>query len=273
MTSPHPAAMPDLKPCGPPSYSSLYRAAAVFLWLIPAFRAALPVDAAFAFSLGGCLWWVAQRQTSPEAALLAAGFFAMLPPAHPAAPLGIFAMLYTATGVVHALQGPRRKWPPRIALMAGATLFTAAVNPAACAAALLLGFMISLWLAESRRGALFLCFAFWTAASAALSFALSRHFSSSALRPQLFRVSYLAADLERAAPFAIALGFSFAFYAARRRSRFYGHTAPLVSAVLLAAFSFAWALPFALLFLSGLAADMLRSSRGRLWRDSLSGPS
>ncbi len=143
MTSPLFAPMPDIQPCGPPPYPSVYRAAAVFLWLIPAFRAASPLDAVFACSLAGCLWWVAQRQTSPEAALLAAGFFATLSPAQPAAPLGIFAMLYTATGVAHALQGPRRKWSPRIALMTGATLFTVAVDPLACGAGLRLGALLS----------------------------------------------------------------------------------------------------------------------------------
>ncbi len=265
--------MPDFQPCGPPASSSLYRAAAAFFLVLAAFRAASLLDAALLAGLGGCLWWVAQRQTSPEAALLAVGFFLALPilPAHPAAPLGIFAMLYTATGVAHALKGPRRKWPPRIALMAGATLFTAAADPPACAAGLLLGSVLSLWLAELRRGILLACFAFWTTLAAGLVFTVHPNHFPMTFRPGLllFRVPSISLELGRAAPLALALGLCLAVYAARPRSRFYGHTTPLLAAVLLFLVSPAWAIPFALLFLSGLAADMLQSPQGRPWRVSL----
>ncbi len=260
--------MPASSHCGPPAHKNLYRAGAVFLLLPVAFRAASPLGAAEALALGGCLWWVAQRQTSPEAALLAAGFYAALPPAHPAAPLGLFAMLYTATGVAHALQGPRRKWVPRLGLMTALVCFTAAVDWRACAVGVLLACPFSLWLAERRRGVLLLCLAFWAAIAAPVArvFGASYgpHDVDSLLGPWRLHPSFL--DLERIGSLALALVLAAMFYAVHPRSRFYGNTAPLALTVVLGILSLSWAAPFALLFLAGVAADMLSSPRSAAWR-------
>ncbi len=117
------------------------------------------------------------------------------------------------------------------------------------------------------------CFVLWTALAGGLRFALSAYFGFPALytfSPQalLFRAPAIP-FIGKAAPFVLALSLCLAFYAARRRSRFYGHTAPLLAAVLLSLFHPSSAMPFALLFLAGIAADMLRSQRGRVWRACL----
>ena len=216
-------------------------------------------ELAAAAGLGACLWWVAQRQTSHAGALLALSFYAALRPEDPAPALGLFAMVFTATGVAHALQGPRRKWPPRIGLMAGATLFTAFVSPPACAAALMLSLPCAVWLAERRRGVLLLCFGLWAALGGGVLLLLpGAHTALEVrIRPAM------------ALPLVAALVAALTFYCVRPRSRFYGNTVPLLLTPALVPLGVTVALPFALLFLAGIAADAFAGARGRLWRAAL----
>ena len=41
---------------------------------------------------------------------------------------GLYGLVYTAMGVAHAMQGPRRKWRPRIVLLTVALGLTAAAH-------------------------------------------------------------------------------------------------------------------------------------------------
>ncbi len=274
----HPCSLPAARPlyirpaCGGPPRKKEARAFAAALLcalalLLRLHPHAAPAQAwsgaAAAIALGGCLWWVAQRQTSHAAALLALAFYAAAPPGDPAPALGLFAMVFTATGVAHALQGPRRKWPPRIGLMAAATLFTAMASPPCCAAALVLSLPCALWLAERRRAFLLLCFVPWTSVGLAAAMLLPAAHGS-----LLSRGSRLA-SVEHALPLLAALAAAFAFYCARPRSRFYGNTVPLLLTPALLPLGLSVALPFALLFLAGIAADAFAGAAGRVWRGAL----
>src|ERR1700735_5012877 len=79
----------------------------------------------FALWLGGGLWWVARRLFGNEGGGLALALYVFCPaivsygsrPNNEILALwGLYGLLYTAIGVAHALQGPRRKWKPRIGL-------------------------------------------------------------------------------------------------------------------------------------------------------------
>ena len=133
-----------------------------------------PAWAAAALLLGGCLWWVAQRQTGQAGATLAVAFYVSSPAALRPGPsivpaLGLFAMLYTAVGVAHAFQGPPRKRPPRIVLMTALTAFTASAAPVAGWVGLLLALPAVLYLAHGRRRVLLPWFAGWGAVGAVAS--------------------------------------------------------------------------------------------------------
>ena len=236
------------------------------------------LQAAAMLTLGACLWWVAKRQVGVPGASVALGLFVSAPwtaPYNSAAPgaLGLFGMVYTGVGVAHALQGPRRKWPPRIALMAALTAFTAAASPAACAAGLLLASLAMVYLAQGRRRLLPPIVAVWIAA-AVLTMALIRLIPGAG--PGTGALPAIrAGDLVNAwhgAGLAIAMAAALALWGRSRRTRYFGNSAPLLAALLLASIAiFAgprcllWALPFALLFTAGCFSDGWEARRGHLW--------
>ncbi len=67
------------------------------------------------------------------------------------AALGVYATVYTCIGVAHAMQGPRRRWRPRIMLLTAALGVAAASHIAALPVAALLGLLFMLWVADGRR--------------------------------------------------------------------------------------------------------------------------
>ena len=91
----------------------------------------------FALWLGGGLWWVSRRLFGNEGGALALALYIFCPaivryatrPNNEILALwGLYGLLYTAIGVAHALQGPRRKWKPRILLLTAALGLTAAAH-------------------------------------------------------------------------------------------------------------------------------------------------
>jgi hypothetical protein len=222
--------------------------------------------------LGGCLWWVAHRQAGTGGAVVALSLLAGLPlgmvRAGAVAAPGLFAMLYTAVGVAHALQGPQRKWAPRIGLMAGLCGFTAAAAPMACGVGLVLALAGMLYLAEGRRRLLPGLFALWAVAAGlglgvrAGLHALGLHGGAAAVA-----VGWRGlAGVELAGIAALGL------WVVARRSRYFGNTAPLLAAgvILLAGVvagpeCLAWALPFALVFIAGMFADALEGGSKWVW--------
>jgi hypothetical protein len=113
----------------------------------------------FAVWLGGGLWWVAKRLFGPEGGALALSLYVFCPavvhyattPNNEVLALwGLYGMVYTAMGVAHALQGPRKKWKPRIILLTVALGLTATAHLLAGFVGLIAGTVFFYYLAERR---------------------------------------------------------------------------------------------------------------------------
>src|ERR1700678_742690 len=136
----------------------------------------------FAIWLGGGLWWVCRRLFGNEGGFFALGLYCFCPAIIQAAVTpnndvlamwGLYGIIYTAMGVAHAMQGPRSKWRPRIALLTLALGLTAAAHLLAAILGFTFALIWMLYLAERRRsyvmqilifsalGALVILFAFY----------------------------------------------------------------------------------------------------------------
>ncbi len=239
--------------------------------------------------LGGCLWWVTRRLYGNLGGYTALAlycfspvplFYTAMPGPEILAALGVYGGIYTAIGVAHAMQGPRRKWRPRIVLLSVILAVVAASHLAAFFVAVLAGLAFMLWLAERNRrlaapillisalGALVLVFADYGFSPRAFSglFHPNYIFFWFSLAPAR---SYFAA-----LPMAgITLAFAAALilYAASRRSRYFGNTAPLLCALVCMVLVTSapgvlqiCAIPFLFTFIGGVFADAYESARPRL---------
>jgi hypothetical protein len=110
--------------------------------------------------LGASLWWVTRRLFGNDGGYISLALYCFSPGVVRAsvfpnneilASLGIFSVIYTAIGVSHALQGPRKKWRPRIVLLTVALGFTLAAHLAAFVVALIFTVIFMAWVAEGRR--------------------------------------------------------------------------------------------------------------------------
>ncbi len=91
----------------------------------------------FAMWLGAGLWWVSRRMFGNEGAFFSLGLYcfcpevvryAVMPNNEVLAMWGLYGLVYTAIGVAHAMQGPRRRWRPRIVLLTVALGLTATAH-------------------------------------------------------------------------------------------------------------------------------------------------
>lgn len=241
--------------------------------------------------LGGGLWWVTRRLYGNMGGYVALALYCFSPPVLKAclspspeilAALGIYGGIYTCIGVAHAMQGPRRKWRPRIILLTVVLGIAATAHIVALPVAALLGLALMLWIAEGRRsqvlpmvllasaGAMFLLFACYGFSPDAFSYV----FRSGA--------GFLSVSLEPAQRFftspsiiaiIVAAGAAFLLYLGVNRSRYFGNTAPLICCVVLlllvtkgvAANPALWALPFLLTFIGGVFADAFESERRKVF--------
>jgi hypothetical protein len=244
-------------------------------------------------ALGASLWWVTRRLFGNDGGYISLALYCFSPAVVRAsvypnneilAALGVFSVIYTAIGVSHALQGPRRKWRPRIVLLTVALGFTAAAHLAAFVVALVFTVIFMAWVAEERRayiptllivwvlGAFFLLFASYGFHPDAFSYV----FRSAAGRMwvSLEPARWFFTELENSA-FTIGLVGALALYSVSRRTRYFGNTSPLlVGAPLMllvttgvASEPWLWALPFLIAFVGGVFADALETRRRRafLW--------
>ena len=243
-----------------------------------------------ALMLGACLWWVTRRLYGNTGGYIALALYCFTPPVIAAATspnneiwaaFGLFAAVYTAIGVSHAMQGPRKKWRPRIVLLTVVLGFTAAAHVSAFLLALLLTVCFMAYLAEGKRaylptllivwvlGAMLILFASYTFRPDAFSYVFRSEAAKIgfSLEPvRTFFTTLTNAGLTIAS--AVALG----LYLAMPRSRYFGNTAPLIVAVLLlvlvtpgvASQPWLWAVPFLLAFVGGVFADVLET-RYRRW--------
>jgi hypothetical protein len=243
--------------------------------------------------LGAALWWVTRRLYGNTGGFIALALYCFSPSIIRASTypnneivtaFALFAAIYTAIGIAHAMQGPRRKWRPRVVLLALTLGFTAAAHVAAFLLAILLALILMEYLAKGHRafvlpvlfiaimGSLLVVFASYAFEADAFSY----YFRSGAGRMWLsfepIRSWFL--DLPNAA-ITIAAMVALFLYIVMRRSRYFGNTLPLLLAVLLFLLitpgtqsnPALWALPFLFAFIAGVFSDILetRSRRHFLW--------
>jgi hypothetical protein len=203
------------------------------------------------------------------------------PNAEVLAALGVYGGVYTCIGVAHAMQGPKRKWRPRIVLLTAAFGLAAAAHIAALPVVALIGLVAMLWVAEGRRsqvlpvvlvavaGAMVVVFACYGFSPDAFSYV----FRSAAgfLWVSLDPARRLFSALPNAG-ITVAAGAAVVLFLGLRKSRYFGNTAPLLCALVLMALvmtgvpgsPWLWALPFLLTFVGGIFADACDGPRGRL---------
>jgi hypothetical protein len=185
-------------------------------------------------------------------------------------------------GVAHAMQGPRAKWRPRIALLTVALGLTATAHLLAAVLGFIAALIFMLYLAERRRsyvmqvlifsaiGALAIVFAFYGFRLAAFSYV----FTGGAARFwfSLAGVSSFATSVLNV-PTLTAAGVAAVLYLSARRSRYFGNTASLLMVLALAPLittqtvtaPWLWALPFLFTFIGGVFADALESRYRKLF--------
>ena len=245
----------------------------------------------FALWLGAGLWWVARRLFGNEGGFFALGLYCFCPAIVPYAVTpnndvlamwGLYGIVYTAIGVAHAMQGPRRKWKPRLALLTLALGLTAAAHLLAAIVGFLAAAIFMMYLAERRRsyvmqvllfsafgalGVLLVSYAFrlapfsyiFTGGSARFWFSLDsvRGFFTNPVNASIIAALAVAAVLYLVVP----------------RSRYFGNTAPLLMALALLPLvttqtvtqPWLWALPFLFTFAGGVFADVLETRNRKLF--------
>jgi hypothetical protein len=240
--------------------------------------------------LGGALWWVSRRLYGNWGGYTALALYCFSPPIIKAsitpgpeilAALGVYGGVYTCIGVAHAMQGPRKKWRPRIVLLTVLFGVAAAAHIAALPVVALLGLLLMLWIAEGRRsqilpvvllaaaGAIVLVFACYGFSPDAFSFL----FRSAAgfLWFSLDPIKRYFSTFSNAG-ITIAAAASAILYLALHRSRYFGNTAPLFCVLVcfllvttgVHASPWLWAVPFLLTFIGGVFADAYEGPRHKL---------
>lgn len=244
--------------------------------------------------LGAALWWVSRRLYGNEGGFVALALYCCSPEMVRActspnneilAAFGLYAAVYTAMGVAHAMHGPVRKWRPRIVLLTVCFGFTAAAHVSALMVGFAAGIAFMIYLAVGRRayllpiagavlaGTLLLLFASYGFSADAFSYV----FRSAAGRmwfsldgARNFFWPLRQAGLANAG-ITIAAAAALLMYFGVRRSRYFGNTAPLMVVLLLlplvttgvAAAPWLWAMPFLLTFIGGVFADALETAYRR----------
>jgi hypothetical protein len=245
----------------------------------------------FAVWLGGGLWWVSRRLFGNEGAFFALGLyclcpevvrFAVKPNNDVLAMWGLYGLVYAAMGVAHAMQGPKRKWKPRIALLTIALGLTAAAHLLAAMIGFVVALVVMMYLAERRRsyvmqilifsaiGALAILFAFYAFRLAPFSYVFTG--GGARFWFALDGARRFLASLENA-PIAVFTGVAMLLYLGVKRCRYFGNTAPLVMVLLLfplvttqtVSQPWLWALPFLFTFLGGVLADVLETQYRKMF--------
>ena len=240
--------------------------------------------------LGGGLWWVTRRLYGNLGGYTALSLYCFSPAILRAcvapspevlAALGVYGGVYTCIGVAHAMQGPRRKWRPRIVLLTAAFGLAASSHIAALPVVALMGLVAMLWVAKGRRSQVLPVVLAAVAGGLVLVFACYG-FSPDAFS-YLFRsaAGFLWVSVDPVRRFFDALGnagvtvasaAAVLLYLGLRKSRYFGNTAPLLCALVLMVLVMTgvpgsprlWALPFLLTFVGGVFADAYEGPRGRL---------
>jgi len=240
--------------------------------------------------LGGALWWVTRRLYGNLGGYTALALYCFSPAILKAcvtpgpemlAAVGVYGGVYTCVGVAHAMQGPRRKWRPRIVLLTVLFGVAASAHIAALPVVALLGLILMLWVAEGRRSQVLPVVLMAAAGALVLVFACYG-FSPDAFG-YMFRsaAGFLWFSLDPAkrmfgslsgAGMTIAAAAASVLYLGHGRSRYFGNTAPLLCFLLIVVLittgipssPWLWSLPFLLTFIGGVFADSYESPRRRV---------
>lgn len=235
--------------------------------------------------LGAGLWWVSRRLFGNFGGFFALALYCLSPAVLSAATTpnndilaawGLYAVIYTAIGIGHAMYGPTRKWRPRIVLFTVALGLTACAHVLTAIVGLFFSALFLLYVAERRRsavlpllvassmGALFIVFASYAFRLGAFFYV----FTAGAAR---FTLSHLPAIAFATAPAnlptMLALAVSFFLLLAVGRSRYFGNIVPFVVALCvlplvttqISTDAVLWAVPFLLTFIAGTFADAFES--------------
>ncbi|WP_353064804.1 hypothetical protein RBB77_03455 [Tunturibacter psychrotolerans] len=245
----------------------------------------------FAIWLGGGLWWVCRRLFGNEGGFFALGLYcfcpaivrsAVTPNNEVLAMWGLYGLVYTAMGVAHAMQGPRRKWRPRIALLTLSLGLTAAAHLLAAIIGFVMAVVWMMYLAQRRRSYVMQILVFSAIGALAILFA------SYAFRVAPFSYVFtgggarfwFALDGTRRfflnttnAPIVVATLVALLLYVFTRRCRYFGNTAPLIMVLLLfpllttqtVSQPWVWALPFLFTFVGGVFADVLEMRQRKMF--------
>jgi hypothetical protein len=245
----------------------------------------------FAIWLGGGLWWVCRRLFGNEGGFFALGLYcfcpaivrsAVTPNNEVLAMWGLYGLVYTAMGVAHAMQGPRRKWRPRIALLTLSLGLTAAAHLLAAIIGFVMAVVWMMYLAQRRRSYVMQILVFSAIGALAILFA------SYAFRVAPFSYVFtgggarfwFALDGVRRfflnttnAPIVVATLVALLLYVLTRRCRYFGNTAPLIMVLLLfplittqtVSQPWVWALPFLFTFVGGVFADVLEMRQRKMF--------
>ena len=240
--------------------------------------------------LGAGLWWVTRRLYGNLGGYTALGFYCfspavlracVAPNAEVLAALGVYGGFYTCIGVAHAMQGPRRKWRPRILLLTAAFSLAAASHIVALPLVAMLGLAAMLWVAEGRRsqvlpvvlvamaGALVFVFACYGFSLDAVSGFF--HPATSLLWVSLDPARRFFSALPNAG-ITVAAAAALALFLGLRKSWYFGNTVPLLCALVLIPLvttgvpsaPWLWALPYLFTFIGGVFADAYEGPWGRL---------
>jgi hypothetical protein len=250
--------------------------------------------------LGASLWYVARRLCGNLGGFVALTLYCFSPSliqasaawhTHPEIVVawGAFGAIFTAIAAAHTLYAPREvilwNWRRIVLLAIALAIAVGAQFSMIILVPMTLGFLLYVAPVRKRAG-----FVIW-AAACALGFLLL--FATYSFRPQEFREGLLHAEfwgatwrgftfrsvyhqtlieIVRSCP-ALVLGLPVTLfaYACWPRTRYFGNTAPLLVAVLFVIFAMAHphsagsgfllaAIPFVLLFVAGILADLLETS-------------
>ena len=250
----------------------------------------------FAVWLGGGLWWVSRRLFGSEGAIFALGLYCFSPlmvgwasqvGADIVGAWGAFGLIFTSIAVAHTLYAPREVvlWNWRRILLMGLSMAICIGAQFSLWILLVPALAFMLWVGHVRRGAVLAIFASASVTGLVLLWALY------SFRPLAFGKALVNADwlevsaqsfswnavgpllatsfLQNGVGLVLLLVVSLVTFAVWKRSRFFGTAAPLLTGVLLvvlalrlhfAGFTFLFvALPFLVLFMAGVSADLLQS--------------
>ena len=247
--------------------------------------------------LGASVWYVARRLYGNSGGYIALGLYVFSPAmvahsslAQPeiAAAWGVFGAIFTAIAVAHTLYAPREVvlWNWRRITLMGVAIALAVGSQFSCALLLLLALGYMWWAVPHRRAAalvillsacgvaLLLLWGTYLFNPVAMVHGFARgqwvRFSPAIVASEVMYRMIASFYLRDAAATTLMFLVSLVTYFIWRRTRFFGNTSPLLTVAFLlvlaiampqaAGFTFVFlALPFVMVFASGVFADLLES--------------